>query len=213
MGTDAFVRFTSRINKFFDRFGAYQDRLFPAKIPNYSYQMPGSKLKDLPALELFDAGAFINLPFPTLIRNDRAIDIYIVCDASGDASDRDFTELRYAADWARANGAKFPSLNKFKNISKDMKIFYEDDITIPYVIYFSNQIDVRTTSLVYTPEEFDTLFGFMHTTVLKGSPAIIDAIKKKLNITNTFDDLLQGAAPSMALASPCNFIKHYCTIL
>ena len=204
MGPDAFVRFTSRINKFFDKFGAYQNRLFPAKIPNYSYQMPGSKLKDLQSLELFDAGAFINLPFPTLIRNDRAIDIFIVCDASSDATDRDFTELRYAADWARMNGAKFPSLNKFKIVSRDMRIFYEDDITVPYVIYFSNQIDVGTTSLVYTPEEFDNLFGFMHANVLNGAPAIVDVIRKKLNIVNTFDALPQGTPEY--ITCPCNIL-------
>ncbi len=204
MGDDAFVRFTSRINKFFEQFGAYQDRLFPAKIPNYSYQMPGSKLKDLQTLELFDAGAFINLPFPTLIRNDRAIDIFIVCDASSDATDRDFTELRYAADWARANGAKFPSLNKFKEVSRDMKIFYEDDITVPYVIYFSNQIDVGTTSLVYTPEEFDNLFGFMHSNVLNGAHAIIDVIRKKLNMENAFDILPQGRPER--ITCPCTIL-------
>jgi hypothetical protein len=144
------------------------------------------------------------LPFPTLIRNDRAIDIFIVCDASSDATDRDFTELRYAADWARMNGAKFPSLNKFKIVSRDMRIFYEDDITVPYVIYFSNQIDVGTTSLVYTPEEFDNLFGFMHANVLNGAPAIVDVIRKKLNIVNTFDALPQGTPEY--ITCPCNIL-------
>jgi len=212
-GADHFVNFTLGINRIIGKFGLYKERFFPAKIPNYSYQMQGSKLKTLQTLELFDAGAFINLPFPTLIRKDRGIDIYIVCDSSSDASDRDFTELRYAADWARAKGAKFPSLNKFKVVSPDMRIFYEDDTTVPYIIYFSNQIEVGTTELFYTTEEFDKLFGFMHENVLNGSPAIVDVIRKKLNIPNTFDALPQGVPPSIEWESPLDFIKHHCSIL
>lgn len=213
MSKDAFVNFTYGINKIVDKFGLYQKRFFPAKIPNYSYQMQSSKLKKLQTLELLDAGVFINLPFPTLIRKDRNIDIYIVCDSSSDATDRDFTELRYAADWARANGIKFPSLNKFKVVSPDMRIFYEDDITVPYIIYFSNQIAVGTTELSYTTEEFDKLFGFMHENVLNGTHAIVDVIKKKLAIPNGFDVLPQGIPPAIVLESPRNFIKHHCSIL
>lgn len=192
IGHDPFVKFTLGINKIVDKFGIYQTRFFPAKIPNYSFHMQGSSLYDCRKLELFDAGAFINLPLPTLIRRDRGIDIYIICDASSDATDRDFTELRYAAEWARLHGEKFPTLTKFKDISRDMKIFYEDDITVPYVIYFSNQIQIATTSLEYSDEEFEKLFGFMYTTVSNGAQNIVEVIKKKLNIPNTFDILPQG---------------------
>jgi hypothetical protein len=192
IGTDMFSDLMLNLEKIIGEIGLNKKRFFPARIPNYSYNLSTSKIKNLSTLELFDAGISINLPFPTLIRRDRDIDIYIVCDASSDATDRDFTQLRLAAEWAKDSGIKFPTLNKFKILSPDMRIFYEDDISVPYVIYFSNHIDIGTSVLAYTTEEFDRLYGFMHDLVLSGSQAILDVIRKKMLLDNHFDTLPQG---------------------
>ena len=199
---DRLMGFIDCINKMIGEIGLYSGRLVPAQIPNYSYGMGNSKLKNLEMLELVDAGMSINLPFPILLRKDRNIDIYIVCDASAEASDRNFTELRYAEEWARLNGIKFPSLNQFKVITPDIKIFYEDDITIPYVIYFSNQVNMETTDLSYKTEEFDRLYSFMFQLMSLNSGVVADTVKKKLNIPSNFDHLRQGV--------PAN---HCCNIL
>ncbi|KFM78133.1 Cytosolic phospholipase A2, partial [Stegodyphus mimosarum] len=64
-------------------------------------------------LYLVDGGLTFNLPFPLLLRSQRAVDIYISFDFSSREHDNSppFKELLLSEKWARLNNCLFPPIH------------------------------------------------------------------------------------------------------
>jgi hypothetical protein len=184
--------------KFLQKIHTPDFRISPAEIPNFTYKMQQNRMHKTPHLHLLDYGINFNLPIFPFLREERKPDILIICDASSDASDCDFTQLKNAQVFAKKQKANFPSLTKFKNITQNLKIFYEDDATVPLVIYVANQTNVSTLDMNYDKKQFDSIYLPMVETITKNKNAIIEAIKFKTSqinqqlIPNSFDELPNG---------------------
>ncbi|MBM3893511.1 hypothetical protein FJ365_03890 [Candidatus Dependentiae bacterium] len=174
---------------------ADEQRFSPARIYNFTHNMPGLQKSDEPLLTCVDAGMAFNLPFPPLLRPERQLDIILVMDAS--ASVKDAPALAKAAEYARIHGLKFPPIN-LHNIDKKIVSVFKDetDSTIPVVIYFprianpayENGFDpdpdktafCGTTNFAYKPEQFELLRGLMDTAVVGNKEIIVDEIKQRI---------------------------------
>jgi phospholipase A2 len=193
---DAFIQDVQPLMaRLLEKFNTPTFRISPAKVPNFTYKMQPNKMHKIQNLHLLDYGINFNLPIFPFLRKERRPDILIICDASSDASDCDFTQLKNAQAFAKQQKAKFPSLTKFKNITPNLKIFYEYDPTVPLVIYVANQTEASTLDMNYDEEQFDSIYRPMVETITKNKYAIIEAIKFKTSqinqqlIPNRFDAL------------------------
>ena len=167
------------VKRLLDKIHTPTFRISPVKVPNFTYKMQLNKMHRIQNLHLLDYGINFNLPFFPFLREERKPDILIICDASSDASDCDFTQLKNAQAFAKQQKAKFPSLTKFKNITSNLKIFYEYDPTVPLVIYVANQTEASTLDMTYDEKQFDSIYLPMVETITKSKTAIIKAIEFK----------------------------------
>lgn len=161
-------------------------RLSPAKIKNIELEHHDT------FLTLVDAGIDFNLPIPPLLKKERKLDVIIVCDLSSNADTG--AELKYAEEYARKKGYKFPKI-AYETINKSvLSIFKEDDPEVPIVMYmpfiknetyskgFDPQALVKrggycsTFNLQYSPVQFDALFRFIQHNVKSSMREIRDAI-------------------------------------
>lgn len=199
---DVYTKFIDHFRRLNGELPLYKERLCPAEIPNYSFGMPEStKMHGVPSLQLIDAGYGSNLPIIPLLRPGRNIDIFVICDASSDTGGHyDYKQLRLLEDYVTAIGAPFPSLERFKSIHPNLKIFYAEDPRIPMIIYFEDSKKFPTTKMQYTEEEFDSLLqdSFSTFTDHDNINLIVEAIKKKANLPNKFDDI-----PDQELSCSC----------
>jgi phospholipase A2 len=198
MPREIYTRLLNRFKKISDRLPIYEQRLFSVKLPNYSLNLPTSQMAREQFLQLIDAGHSCNLPIIPLLRNGRNIDIIFVCDASSNGGDYDFTELRIAANEVKKMGKKFPSLQKFKSINPNLKIFYDEDPEVPMVIYFEDVNNVSVLKMNYSEREFNILMGNSFQAVINNIALITEAIKKKANVPNNFD-----AIPDRKMHNTC----------
>lgn len=89
-------------------------RILPSTIHNFMEQLPDSPFTNR-TLTLVDAGIDYNLPFPPLLRPERAVDVIIVIDASSPILEKKGGKLHVGAlslaqEWARAQNLPFPTL-------------------------------------------------------------------------------------------------------
>lgn len=126
-------------------------RLAPSSLPNFTYKTATRELRNDKTLTLIDAGIYFNLPFPPLFREERSIDMILVYDASGDILG--CKNLRWAEEYMRVKGLKFPPIDYTQADTQVMSIFKnEQDPTCPIVVYFPRiKNDAYSTS--FDPEE------------------------------------------------------------
>lgn len=168
----------------------YEGHFFTAKLPNYSLQIPESKMSKDEYLQLIDAGYGCNLPIPPLLRPERNINILIICDASAEKVSYTFSELKKAASVIEKIGGKFPNIHRFKSQDpkiRNLKIFYDEDPSVPMIIYFEHENKFPTTKMSYSETDFDEVYYDSYNTIIKNREIITEAIKKKANVPNIFD--------------------------
>lgn len=161
-------------------------RTFDVEFPNFTLGIPFCGMANTETIHLIDHGIFINIPISPFNRPERKSDILLICDASSDAVDNDYTELKRAKIFAKANGMAFPSLKTFKEIGKNVKIFYEDNPEIPIVIYVANLVQISMLNLTYSETEFNSVYESIHNALCnpENRNAIIEAIKFKTSQLN-----------------------------
>jgi hypothetical protein len=172
--------------KILNYWGFFNDRITPAKIPNYTYNYEDSKLSILENLELADSGInILNLAIDPLFR--RNIDILIICDSSADATNNSYPELLLAANFAKDNNINFPEIietNIIVNLA-NLKVFYDQNNTkAPAIVYITNPIKESTLKLQYNSQEFDDLYNTMHNLVIDNKQTLVDVIKLKIKQLN-----------------------------
>lgn len=163
-------------------FDLYNVRVLSSPIHNFMYHYLDQPLKNYKKTNFTDAGASaINIPFPALLKKERANDILIICDASTDAKSKGYPEMIEAGDYAKKHGLKFPPIKNPIKVKDDLVIFEDQsDPLVPTVVYFSNPDKTSTLKFDYTKEEFDKLYGTMKNLVIASRPVLIDVIKSKI---------------------------------
>lgn len=136
-------------------------RIFPAHIANYTYGK-----KDLPLVSeketvSIDAGIACNIPLLPLLNADRAVDIIIVVDASGDILGA--PELKIAEEYAKKNKLPFPTID-YSSINKQSYSIFDDgpNSPAPIVIYVP-MIKNNNYSQKFDPQDHLGIMGFMNT--------------------------------------------------
>ncbi|KAF4529977.1 hypothetical protein B566_EDAN015746 [Ephemera danica] len=95
-------------------------------------------------LYLVDSGLTFNLPFPLLLRPQRAVDLYLSFDFSGRATDESspFKEILLAEQWARLNHMPFPPVARQvaqfeKEPVRELYVFKDEkDEYCPVILHF-----------------------------------------------------------------------------
>jgi phospholipase A2 len=177
-------------NSFFDQMSRM--RAFPAKLPNWNWQLEGAPACDCQTLTFVDAAFLCNLPLIPALNPLREVDIIIAVDLTiGD----DFVlELPCTATYAADNGLPFPPINpdKLRNICS---VYGAEDARVPTIVYFplvANQDYMGgwdpqtadftgTLNVTYTPAQVDLVSGLMYTACKQNSFIIWDLIKKAAN--------------------------------
>ncbi|KKQ33470.1 MAG: hypothetical protein US49_C0001G0150 [candidate division TM6 bacterium GW2011_GWF2_37_49] len=193
-----------QINKYLAKHNYYAHRCFDYSMPNFTLGMDQCGMNDLPTIDLIDHGIYINIPIFPFNRPERRSDVFVICDASSDASAQDHTELLKSQIFARTHGMPFPSLSKFKVTGKGLKIFYEDNPEIPIVIYVVNPTQISMFKMTYDEATFDSVYLPMYQILCEPENigAIVEAVKFKTSqlnngqIPNKFGLLKEGKATS-----------------
>ncbi|MFH1643880.1 MAG: hypothetical protein ABIA74_01770 [bacterium] len=149
-------------------------RFLDAKINNFSYGIENSFFADQEKLILVDAGMHFNLPFPPLLKMNRNIDIFLVCDASAGEEN----QLAKAEEYAKQRNIPFPNLENCKKINDSIFIYEEKNA--PTIIHFKNPIEMGTMDFSYSEEEFENICNSMATMVVNTQNIISQVIKNKI---------------------------------
>lgn len=177
-------------------------RFIPAEIPNFTYNMTNSSIKNQQNLTFVDAGIDFNLPFPPLLRTERQIDVIFAFDASDPIGNAD--GLKGAQDYAKAHGLKFPNIDYTNIDKKSISIFSDEDPQIPMVIYMPkikdnslpeinnnkllknfdpNNCDYCSTfNFAYSQQEFDQLCELTRFNLVQNKEKIKNALLYAINI-------------------------------
>lgn len=171
-------------------------RLAPSSLPNFTYKS-SCNLHEDKYLTLIDAGIHFNLPFPPLWRDERNVDIIIVYDASGDIIG--CKNLRWAEEYMREKGFKFPPIDYQKADTQVMSIFKDEhDSACPIVVYFprikndaySGTFDPEqcekndycsTMNFTYTQEQINELMGLSEFAVKQHANELIALTEHVIN--------------------------------
>lgn len=167
----------------------------PAEFPNFGAGCPESPMQDVELLSLVDAGVGINLPFPSLMRPEREIDVIICCDHSKWPNIARCSTLLSLEAYAQRTGLKLPPL-LYDNVSQRVVNVFIDpvDETVPVIIYmplvkneryseFDPQESVRTGGYCHTfnfnflPEQVDELSGLTEFNMKEASAVIAEVLK------------------------------------
>lgn len=137
-------------------------RLTSAEDCNFTAHMPSSPIEHLSTIKLGDAGVDFNVPFPPLLRKERAIDIIIVFDASEYI--RGGQELNKATEYAQRNSLKLPQFDVAYIEQQACTIFKnENDPTVPVVIYLPRVKDYTLWNEHKNRQEFASYFYYLDT--------------------------------------------------
>jgi phospholipase A2 len=167
-----------------------EKRVSPAQVYNWGYFKRGAQglpLTQEKTLTLVDGGHDFNLPFPPLLRNERAVDIIIVLDAS---SGQIAGELQKAEQYARTRGLKFPTID-YSKVGNICSVHTDADPAVPIVIYmplvknsnYQNGWDPTTAAftdtmnLKYSRNQIFLLSGLTQQNMLESQQTILQVIK------------------------------------
>ncbi|MFH0898654.1 MAG: hypothetical protein V1855_03685 [bacterium] len=160
-----------------------QKRISPPEVNNFMYQLEKKPYYNNQRLTFVDAGVAFNLPFPPLLR--RNVDIYIVCDASGDIRGIINNQLKKSQEYAINNGFAFPLLNLQEITTQDCSIIIDpQNATAPVIIYAPNFTDISTLDLDYSEQDFSLVLNATRNAILnnveKIKGAVFNTIKNSL---------------------------------
>jgi phospholipase A2 len=167
-------------------------RLAPSSLPNFTYQATSCPLHHDEHLTLIDAGIHFNIPFPPVLRAERAVDIIIVCDASADIVG--CPNLHWTQEYMERHNLKFPPIDFDTADKQVMSIFRDEhDQTCPIVIYFpriknpdySTTFDPETclkeycatTNFTFDSEQIIEIMGFAQFGINQHADAIKEIIE------------------------------------
>lgn len=178
-----------------------QDRFIPTEIPNFTYSLPNSPIKNQENLIFVDAGIDFNLPFPPLLRPERQIDVIFAFDASSPVNS---DALQGAQEYAKKNGLKFPKIDYTNLDKKSISIFIDKDPQTPVIIYMPEIKDnalpeinenkllcnfdpancqfCSTLNFAYSQQEFDQLCELTRFNIVQNKEKIKDALVQAINI-------------------------------
>jgi phospholipase A2 len=172
-------------------------RLAPSSLPNFTYKTETRNLKDDKTLTLIDAGMHFNLPFPPLMRSERHVDIILTYDASANITG--CQTLRWAEEYMKLKGLKFPPIDYAKADKQVMSIFKDPkDPNCPIVVYFpciknkaySTGFDpedciknsyCNTMNFTYNAAQINELMGLSTYAVTQNGHALISLIQEVIN--------------------------------
>lgn len=115
--------------------------IFANPFLNVSSNKATSRLFSEPNLELKDAGIDFNLPFPPLLRPERGVNIILAYDASGDLLKLGAVTLKFAAEYAKRQGLRFPALS-----ADTLAKAGQQNMTV-----IGNPADPRELTIIYIP--------------------------------------------------------------
>lgn len=120
-------------------------RISRGEIPNYTFGLSKSPIKDETIMKQIDAGIAFNIPYPPVSgeREERTADIIIIFDASQDL--KGGVELKKVERYAREHKLKFPPIN-YENIDRrTISVFVDkEDPTVPAIIYMPQYKDEKS---------------------------------------------------------------------
>ncbi len=157
-------------------------RFFPPIVPNFVYKMSNIPLAKEETLTLIDAGFAFNLPFPPLLR--RNVSLYIVCDASSDATSAIESDLHEVEEWAKQNGYTLPSIDYKKLVSTPLSVWADiNNPKIPIIIFLPCFETFSSGKFSYSNKEFDQVVNGIEKVVVDNMTTIKHAVE--LAISNT----------------------------
>jgi len=163
-------------------------RISPARVFNWTLNMPQGPLTSAEQLTLVDAGINIGVPLPPLLDGRRKIDIIIVLDASTGSLG---TALQEAEQYAQAHSLKFPTID-YTQVGNVCSVHRGSDLTTPIIIYlplrsnpgYQNGWDPLTANFTsifnfeYTPDEIGLLSGLTNYNMVASKTLILQTIKE-----------------------------------
>jgi cytosolic phospholipase A2 len=165
---------------FFGCFRGKEIRIFPPTIPNFVYKMSNVPLAKEETLSFIDGGFAFNLPFPPLFR--RNVSLYIVCDASSDATSAAGSDLREVENWAKQNGYALPSIDYKKLASTPLSVWTDvNNPEIPVIIFVPCFETFSSGKFSYSNEEFDKVVSGIEKAVTDNVAAIKQAVELALS--------------------------------
>jgi len=170
-------------------------RLSPPTVANF---MNGAEQQDsnyagfptTDGLSFVDAGFAVDLPVPPVLRPERQVDVIIVLDAFGPASQQDqpwrFQHLlEDSAAWAANHGYRFPAIGP-RNVDSPITVYEsQDDPDCPVVIYlctswgsFPQQLDASWTSVQYDSDVSTGLSQWAYQGLQQSADVIRDVLRR-----------------------------------
>ena len=98
-------------------------------------------------MSVVDAGLFFNLPFPSVLRQQRPVQLILCFDFTARDSDDapPFAELLASERWARANGIRFPP------VAEQIRRYYSRDPELRELYVFKDEADTRCPVIIFLP--------------------------------------------------------------
>lgn len=171
---------------------AAEQRATPAVVANWMKGLPGA-FEQMHGVTLIDAGIDFNLPFPPLLRPERAVDIIIVLDASNSVLRGATGELEKTERRCRTQGFKFPLID-YKKAATENCVVFEDknDPQCPLLIYMplrknpgyqkgwdpATAAFTQTSNFTYAPQDTELITGLTAYTMQASMPIIKDALNR-----------------------------------
>jgi hypothetical protein len=196
---------------------AAEQRAAPATVANWMKGLSNSVAQKNDVI-LADAGIDFNIPFPPLLRPERAVDIIVVLDASNEVLRGGTGELRKAEQYCRAHNLKFPPID-YAQASAGNCVVFEDknDPKCPVLIYMplrknpgyqkgwdpASVAFTQTSNFIYTPSDTHLITGLTAYTMqnsLETIKAVMNSVidRKSGKVANT--PMQQAAAQTAAPA-------------
>ncbi len=155
-------------------------RISPPKISNFMYKIDTLPFSNNNQLKIVDAGVHFNLPFPPLFR--RNMDIYIVCDASGDALYPGGHTMKQVKNYAESHGIALPYFDYKTLTSQSASVIVdENNPDLPIIIYIPNFVKISTLDFNYSEKEFSSLLNGIKTAITQNSTLFKKAINYSIN--------------------------------
>ncbi|MGC2310889.1 MAG: hypothetical protein WA432_04675 [Candidatus Babeliaceae bacterium] len=170
-------------------------RIAIASIFNITFGMKNHPLNTYEKITLVDAGSDFNLPFPPLLRPERALDIIIVLDASANVITDNAPALRSAQAYANEHNMLFPPIDYSKVTTQNCSVHQDpNNPQAPIIIYVPllynknygtlNPQDLKTYSFldtfnfIYTPAQVNQLSGLLEFTMQEANPLIMQVVNQ-----------------------------------
>ena len=166
-------------------------RFAPVKIPNFTFAMNKSPMKNIKNLKIIDAGFELVIPIPPLLKKERKVDLIIIGDYS-----TSMNHLPKLEGYAKKLNIPFPKVPKKNYKTTQISIFKdEQNPKTPIVIYipfiknenFDSNFNPKiyhNLKFTYDGNDFELVFGLARQTILDNKKQIIDVIKEIVDRKN-----------------------------